>query len=101
MTITVDLFGLEPAQASLFGSGDDRMHAPQQSSSPSPEYVRSRLTMILQKAKTAKDLPWSERETKMWQTVFPNMAKWLPAEEAQQLRLEFNKELQRLTQKAA
>jgi hypothetical protein len=33
----------------------------------------------------------------MWLTVFPNMAKWLPDIEAEQLRLEFFKEMKRLT----
>ena len=32
----------------------------------------------------------------MWQTVFPNMAKWLPEEEADQLRFEFAQEIERL-----
>jgi hypothetical protein len=41
-------------------------------------------------------MPWSERDARMWQTVFPNMAKWLPDEEADQLRFEFARELERL-----
>jgi hypothetical protein len=32
----------------------------------------------------------------MWQTVFPNMAKWLPEDEAEQLRFEFAREMERL-----
>jgi hypothetical protein len=32
----------------------------------------------------------------MWQTVFPNMAKWLPGEEAEQLCFEFAQEMKRL-----
>jgi hypothetical protein len=32
----------------------------------------------------------------MWQIVFPNMANWLPADEAAQLRFEFAREMDRL-----
>ena len=41
-------------------------------------------------------MPWGERDARMWQTVFPNMANWLPSEEADQLRLDFQHELERL-----
>jgi hypothetical protein len=36
----------------------------------------------------------------MWQTVFPNMAKWLPKEEAEQLSFEFAREIERLRRAA-
>jgi hypothetical protein len=36
----------------------------------------------------------------MWQTVFPNMAKWLPKDEADQLRFEFAQEMERLRRAA-
>jgi hypothetical protein len=36
----------------------------------------------------------------MWQTVFPNMAKWLPAEEAGQLCFDFAQEMERLNKAA-
>ena len=42
-------------------------------------------------------MPWSERDVRMWQMVFPNMAKWLPEEEAAQLRFEFDREIERLS----
>ena len=42
----------------------------------------------------------SERDARMWQTVFPNMAKWLPEKEADQLRFEFAQEMQRLNRAA-
>ena len=91
-----DLFGRGPAQASLFGAGEDRLQAPEQSSTPDPETIRLRLKALLEKAKSAEKMPWSERDARMWQTVFPNMAKWLPGEEADQLRFEFAQEMQRL-----
>jgi len=55
-----------------------------------------RLKTLLEKAKSAEKMPWSERDARMWQTVFPNMAKWLPEEEADQLRFEFAQEMDRL-----
>jgi len=41
-------------------------------------------------------MPWSERDARMWQTVFPNMANWLPQAEAEQLRFAFAQEIARL-----
>jgi hypothetical protein len=58
------------------------------------------LKTLLEKAKSANKMPWSERDARMWQTVFPNMAKWLPEPEAEQLRFEFEQEMQRLNRAA-
>jgi hypothetical protein len=96
MTDETDLFGRSPAQASLFGAGEDRLQAPQQHSIPDQETIRLRLKTLLEKAKSAEKMPWSERDARMWQTVFPNIAKWLPEEEADQLRFEFAQEMDRL-----
>ena len=93
---TNDLFGQGPAQGSLFGSGDDRLQAPQQSTTPDPEVIRLRLKSLLEKVRSAKKMPWSARDARMWQTVFPNMAKWLPEEERNQLSFEFAREMERL-----
>src|SRR5665213_3213755 len=100
MTDETNLSGKSAAQGSLFGPGDDRLQAPRQSSMPNPETVRQRLDLLLAKARSAEKMPWSERDAKMWQAVFPNMAKWLPAEEADQLRFEFAQELERLKRAA-
>jgi hypothetical protein len=97
---TNDMFGRSPAQGSLFGAGEDRLKAPQQSTTPDPETVRLRLKALLEKMRAAEKMPWSERDTRMWQTVFPNMAKWLPEEEAKQLRFEFAQEIERLLKAA-
>jgi hypothetical protein len=94
------LFGHNPAQGSLFGSGDDRMRAPAERLLPNPENIRNRLRLLIEKARSAEKMPWSERDVRMWQTVFPNMAKWLPDDEADQLRFEFAKEIQRLKEAA-
>jgi hypothetical protein len=92
-----DLFGHAPAQGSLFGEGEDRMaFPPPKSDMPDPADVRRRLQALLAKARQAQAMPWPEREARMWQIVFPNMANWLPEGEAEQLRLEFRQEIERL-----
>lgn len=100
MTDETDLFGRSSAQGSLFGTAGDRLQAPQQRSVPDAESIRHRLRVLLEKAKCAEKMPWSERDARMWQTVFPNMAKWLPEEEADQLRFEFAREIERLKRAA-
>lgn len=93
--MTTDLFG--QGQASLFGDAPDRIPHPNAPAyGPDPERVRRKLTKLLDTARAADRLPWTEREARMWRTVFPNMAKWLPEEERDRLRLEFTRELERL-----
>jgi hypothetical protein len=94
--MTQDLFGHTPAQGSLFGSDENRMQSPKQSDEPDPAKIRVRLHSLLQTAKSAKTMPWNEHDAGVWQTVFPNMANWLPEEEANQLRFEFAQEIERL-----
>jgi len=76
------------------------LQAPRQSTLPDPEKIRQRLISLLEKARSAEKMPWSERDARMWQTVFPNMANWLPEEEADQLRFEFAQEIARLSRAA-
>lgn len=100
MTDQSDLFGQGPAQGSLFGSGEDRLQAPRQNSIPDPETIRIRLRSLLDTVRSAEKMPWPDRDARMWQTVFPNMAKWLPEDEANQLRFEFAQEIERLSRAA-
>lgn len=51
---------------------------------------------LLATAKNADTVPWDSRKASMWQIVFPQMANWLPEDEANQLRFEFAQELERL-----
>jgi hypothetical protein len=95
-----DLFGQTPPQASLFGQGDDRMLPPERSAAPDPQVIRFRLHALLEKARSAEQMPWPERDVRMWQTIFPNMARWLPPEEGEQLCFEFAQEMQRLARAA-
>lgn len=94
----IDLFGAtaDADQLSLFGAGEDRMQPPARSFAPDPADVRQRLHTLLAVAREAKVMPWRDRDARMWQTVFPQMANWLPDDEANQLRFEFAQEIERL-----
>ena len=62
-----------------------------------PAKVRIRLLKMLAEARAAEaKSPWNERTTRLNQIIFPQMTKWLPDAEAEQLRLEFRSELERL-----
>lgn len=90
-----DLFGDD--QFSMFGDGDGQMpHARQPDIAPDPDRVRRRLHAVLETARAAPATPWPEKKQRVWQIVFPNMAKWLPDEEADQLRFEFAQEIERI-----
>lgn len=62
-----------------------------------PAEVRAELIELLDIARAARDsAPWDRRTHRYHQVVFPQMANWLPDEEANQLRFEFAKELERI-----
>jgi hypothetical protein len=62
-----------------------------------PEEVRAELLEILRIAREARDeAPWDRRTHQFHAVVFPQMARWLPHEEAEQLCLQFEAELERL-----
>ncbi len=96
--MTSDLFGnpTGPSQQSFFGEGDGKLQEPVKTYLPDPEKVRLQLRELLNTVRTAAEMPWSERDAGYWQLVFPNMANWLPEEEAAQLRFEFAREMERL-----
>lgn len=83
-------------QFSLFGDGDSRLQAPAPKPVDHEATARARLSAVLSAARAARTMPWPEREARMWQTVFPQMTNWLPDDEAEQLRLEFAREIERL-----
>ncbi|HEY7547991.1 MAG TPA: hypothetical protein VH913_00595 [Hyphomicrobiaceae bacterium] len=83
-------YGADHRQLDMFGA------PPAQCYDPDPEDVRAELLGILATARAAPQAPWSTKEVSYWRTVFPQMASWLPDDEAQRLRGEFARELERL-----
>jgi hypothetical protein len=62
-----------------------------------PEEVRQELMALLELARSAHDAaPWDRRTQLFHQVVFPQMARWLPDDEAAQLCFEFAQELERI-----
>lgn len=93
-----DLFG-NPAganQLNLFGEGENRLQAPEQPKLDHAARAREKLEALIERARRAQTMPWSDRDVRMWETVFPQMANWLPEEEARQMVLEFDQQIARL-----
>lgn len=61
-----------------------------------PEKVRQKLLLILDEARAAKVMPWTAERLGFHLTVFPQMCRWLPDEEARQLCFAFETEIERL-----
>ena len=69
---TPDLFGFRSAQGDLFANEPPRNNG---IGVADPDVVRARLHKLLAQAKAAQTVsPWNERNTAMWEGVFPNMA---------------------------
>lgn len=91
---TADLFGFTANQGDLFANEPARNPG---TISVDPDGVRTRLHKLLSEARAAEaGSPWNDRTTRLYQQVFPQMANWLPDDEAEQLRFEFESELRRL-----
>ncbi len=88
-----DLFLSEPEPALFEGPADSTEKA-------DPERIRLHLRALLETARNATTMPWPEREARMWQIEFPQLANWLPPDEAHRLRLAFAQEMQRLARAA-
>ena len=87
-----DLFGSTSGQPDLF---------PEATPQPGrivdfPAEARRRLLKMLSEARAAECLPWSEKETRTLEILFPQMAGWLPDDERDQLCFEFAREIDRL-----
>ena len=90
---TPDLFGHTRAQGDLFAGAAPRADRPR----VAPERVRHALRAMLAELKSAREgSPWPVETTRLNRVIFPQMANWLPVDEAEQLRLDFQSELDRL-----
>ena len=80
------------AQQDLFGNEPTA----QQTYLPDPANVRAKLHLVLSQAKAAPASPWRAKDREFYRVVFPQMANWLPDDEARHLRFAFETELARL-----
>lgn len=73
--------------------------APSTSYEPDRDEIRQDLNAILGAARgVTVDAPWDERTFRYNKVVFPQMARWLPDDEAAQLCFEFAREIERIEQ---
>lgn len=78
-----------------FDLGDAR--PARRSYEPDRDEIRAELLGVLADARAARDgCPWDARTFKYHKVVFPQMANWLPAEERDQFRLDFAREIERI-----
>lgn len=82
-----DLFA-EPAPAAGVAPGER----------PDAGRVRARLVRMLAEARSAKAMPWPAAKARLYEAIFPQMARWLPDAEATALREAFEAEISRLRQ---
>ncbi len=61
-----------------------------------PVKVRIRLKRILEEVQNADEMPWDWRTLRLYQTIVPQMTRWLPQDEAENFRLKFFAEVNRL-----
>ncbi len=83
-------FFVTESQSDLFGAEVPPAYR------PNPDKVRARLHKILAEARAAQTSPWEAARVSLYRTIFPQMTLWLPANEAAQLRFEFETEMARL-----
>jgi hypothetical protein len=84
-----DFFASGP-QGDLFGP------PPRVSYAPDPEKVRQRMLAMLGQLRGVEECPWNKDRLGLNKVIFPQMANWLPEEEAAELRREFSAEVARL-----
>lgn len=73
----------------------------QPSTVPSVDAVRSRLEALLNGLRAADAMPLTDKQLRFWTTVVPQMSNWLPDDEKAVVRDEFDRQIARLTRKAA
>jgi hypothetical protein len=64
---------------------------------PDPDRIRRRLARILDEARAAESMPWDNNQRRLYEQVVPQMSLALPEAEGDRLRMEFERELARLS----
>ena len=88
-----DLFGHTPDQPELFKMSAQRKPL-------TAEDVREKMLTLIAQMRAADAMPFAAKEVRQHVAMFPIMAQWLPEEEGEQLLLEFETEMERLSKAA-
>lgn len=90
--------GLGPMQLGFEAFGFDAGNAPAvRSYAPDPDEVRGDLAQMLAAARAVTEGSLWDRRTLLYnKTVFPQMSRWLPDDERNQLCFEFAREVERI-----
>lgn len=92
-----DMFGHTPQQSEMFA--DDQVSC-EPTKKLTADDIRAEMLALLAKARAAESMPWTPRELRTHTVLFPEMAKWLPPEEGEQLLMDFMMEIERLKRAA-
>lgn len=87
-----DMFGYTPPQGELFAA----QQRVKREFVVNADTVRVKMLLLLEQARNAETMPWPPHRMRTFETIFPQMANWLPDDEAKQLCFEFAQELERL-----
>lgn len=93
MVQQANFFSYEPSQGELFSSPDP---ATPEVMPVTPDSVRVKMLTMLEQLRVAEQMPWPDRKVQVNEVIFPQMARWLPKEEAAQLCFAFTREIERL-----
>ena len=91
-----DIFGLAPRQHDMFGVPQETFDVPM-----TVAEIRAELLTTLDMLRAAETMPWPTRMMLRIETMFPDIAAKLPADEAEALVGRFLCEMSRLRAKAA
>ena len=89
------MFGHTAQQSEMF---DEAVQAPPKRLTA--DDIREEMLVLLAKARAAETMPWTERELRTHTVLYPEMARWLPDAEGEQLLMEFMTEIERLKRAA-
>jgi hypothetical protein len=92
-----DMFGHTPQQSEMFADDAGDYLPPKKLTA---DDIRGEMLALLAKARAADSMPWTPRELRTHTVLYPEMARWLPEEEGEQLLLEFMTEIERLKKAA-
>jgi len=82
------------AQLDMFATQEELFDAAPPVYSADPERVRTRLHGMLDEVRQAGEHGLEQSRRRLLETVVPQMTLWLPQDEAEQFRLEFDQALQ-------